>query len=210
LIPLVLAAISCSAAQKHLSADSECSEDIPIKETFSKSAQITDKGSDLKAYGRLSFRRLSGVKEAGCHVVYQLFVAVHGAPFVPVKQITWDTEDGEIAGIDLIGTSPDGTKFAANFWHAQGDWQEHRPVIYDLATGQAVDRPLEDRIQKRIESCDQLEDFIGVTNAGKAIFAVPASIYDDGPKCGDKGLWYFNLKTGSVYRVAKISGDKWR
>jgi hypothetical protein len=69
---------------------------------------------------------------------------------------------------------------------------------------------LEDRIQKQLHGCDQNEDFVGVTNSGEAIFAVPLSIYDDAPTWGDKGLWQFNLETGQVFRIAKISGDKWR
>jgi hypothetical protein len=53
-------------------------------------------------------------------------------------QFAWDTEEGEIAGIDLIALSKDRSKFAANFWLAEGDWQEHRAVVYDLSTQQAT------------------------------------------------------------------------
>lgn len=209
---LLLAATPlCSAVKSQLSVDTgECGEDTPTHQTVTKTAEFTDKVHGLRAYGELSFRRQNGSgSKNGCHVVYELFVALPGQPFEQVKELAWDTEVGEIAGVDLIGVSPDGSKLAADFLLAEGDGEEHRAVVYDAATRQAIDRPLEDRIQKQIHGCDQNEDFIGVTNSGEAIFAVPPSEYDDSPGCGDKGLWHFNLTTGRVYRVAKISGDKW-
>jgi len=143
-------------------------------------------------------------------VIYKLFVATSGQSFKMVKQLDWDTDDGQIAAIELIGLSPDKTKFAASFMIAEGDGQLHGPVVYDLKTKTANYLALEDKIQKRIHGCDQNEDFIGVTNTGEAIFAILPSEYSDTPECGDKGVWHFNLKTGRVYRVAKISGDKWQ
>lgn len=92
---------------------------------------------------------------------------------------------------------------------AEGDGQEGRPVVYDLATGLAIQASLEDKIQNRIHGCDQNEDFIGVTDSGEAVFAIPPSDYSDTPECGDKGLWHFNLKTGKVYGVKRFSGVKW-
>ena len=207
---LLVAAVPCTAAKPHLSVDTgECGEDTPTHETVAKSAQFTDKAHSVSAYGVLSFRRLTGAK-GGCRVVFQLFVAVQGKPFANVKRITRDAEDSEINGIDLIGTSPDGTKFAADFWWAEGDGEEHRPVVFDVSDRRATDLPLEDKIQNRIHGCDQNEYFVAVTNSGEAVFAIPPSIYDDSPECGDKGTWNFNLETGRVYRVAKLSGQKWR
>lgn len=115
-----------------------------------------------------------------------------------------------IAHIELIGLSPDKTKFAASFMIAEGDGQSQGPVVYDFSTKTTSYLALGDKIQELIHGCDQNEDFIGVTNAGEAVFAIPPSDYADTPECGDKGLWHFNLKTGRVYRVAKISGDKWQ
>ena len=178
---LFFAATLCPAAHSHLSVDtSECGEDTPSTDAIAKSAEFTNKANDLKAYGELSFRHLPGSGgKTGCHVVYRLFVATNGKPFAQVKELEWDTEEGETAGVDLIGVSPNGSKLAADFWLAEGDGEEHRPVVYDSATRQAVDRPLEDKIQKQIHGCDQNEDFIGVTNAGEAVFAVPPSVYDN-------------------------------
>jgi hypothetical protein len=207
----LLIVVPCLAAQKHISVDTgECGGEVTTKDTISKSARFTDKVRGLNAYGEVSFRHSTAdAAKNQCHVIYRLFVSIQGKPFTSVKQLSWDTEDGEIAGIDLVGLSPDGTKFAANFWLAEGDGQEHRPVIYDLETQQTIYRPLEDKIQKLINGCDQVEDFIGVTDSSEAIFAVPPSDEDDSPGCGDKGLWRFDLKTGRVYRVAKLSGDRW-
>jgi hypothetical protein len=209
---LLLAALRCFAAQKHISVDTgECGEDTSAKETVTRSTSFTDKAHGLSAYGILTIRSSSGhSKKNQCHVAYELFVASQGGQFGRVKRLDWDTEAGEIAGIDLIGMSPDGSKFAADFWQAEGDGEEHRPVIYDVSNKQAFDLPLEDKIQKQIHSCDQNEDFVGVTNSGEAVLAVPPSVYDDSPGCGDKGVWHFDLKTGRAYRVAKVSGDKWR
>jgi hypothetical protein len=145
-----------------------------------------------------------------CHVTYRLFVAKGGSKYTEVRSLAWDTEEGEIAGIDLIGFSSDGSKLAADFWLAEGDGQLHRPVIYNAGTLKVLDKPLEDRIQRKIESCDQIEHFVGVTNQGEAVFTVPPSIYDDSDKCGDKGVWHFNLQTGQVKQVKKKSGDKWK
>jgi hypothetical protein len=188
----------------------ECGDTIKARASIAKSGIFIDKVHNLSAYGVVSYRHYANeVKKNQCQVVYEFFVAVQSKPFVLAKRLSWDTEAGEIAGIDLIGVSPDGTKLAADFWVAEGDGEEHRPVVYDISTGQALDLPLQGKIQSQIHGCDQNEDFIGVTNPGEAVFAVPPSVYDGTAACGDKGLWHFNLKTGRVYRVAKNSGDKW-
>jgi len=127
-----------------------------------------------------------------------------------VHQLSWDTEEGEIAGIDLIGFSPDGSKLAADFWLAEGDGEEHRPVVYDSKTSKVRFLSLGDRIQRKITSCDQVEKFVGVTNQGQAVFTVPPSDYDDSPECGDKGVWKFDLLTGEVRRIKQFSGDRWK
>jgi hypothetical protein len=212
LAALISSAISCRAAQPYLSVDTgECGEGTSTKQAVAKSQDFNDRAHTIKAYGRIVFQRLPGSSQkTGCRVIYGLFVSAHDGLFKRVRELSLETENGEIAGIDLIGLSPDGSKFAADFWLAEGDGEEHRPVVYNLAAKVTVDMPLGDKIQKLVHGCDQNEDFIGVTNAGEAVFAVPPSIYDDSPECGDKGLWHFNLKTGKVYQVAKISGVKWQ
>ena len=211
-LSLLLASTPCVVAQKHLSVDTgECSSDMPATEITTKSPTFTDKIHQLNAFGVVSIYKLADdAKKIQCHVVYQLFVSAHGGPTNLVERHEWDTEGGEIAGIDIIGVSADGSKFASDFWLAGGDGEEHRPVVYDAISAKASTRSLGNKILMRIHNCDHNEDFIGVTNAGEAIFAVPPSTYDDSPECGDKGLWHFNLRSGLVYRVAKISGDKWR
>jgi len=150
------------------------------------------------------------VHSTTCPVLYRLFIAINSSSFSIVKRTELQLSDGQIAGIDLVGLSPKATQFAADFLWAEGDGTVHHPVVFDRESGQFLDRPLDDRIQKRIHGCDQDEDFIGVSDAGEAIFAIPPSDYDDSPDCGDKGVWHFNLKTGRVHRTARFSGDKWQ
>jgi hypothetical protein len=169
---------------------------------------FSNQAHGFRAYGDVLVRSETNAKH--CRTTYRLWIARDSGAFALAKSLDFTRDDGEIAGIDLVGLSPDGTRFAADFWFAEGDATIHHPVILDRTTGQAADMALDDRIQKRIDGCDQVEDFIGVTNSGEAVFAVPPSIYDDSPECGDKGVWRFNLKTGRVYRAAKISGVKWR
>jgi hypothetical protein len=207
----VLVLPRCAAA-KHISIDTgECSGDMSAAETVIKSETIVSKVGGFRAFGELAYRRnAGGDKKNQCHVEYRLFVSIRTSPFELVKARTSETEDGEIAGIDLIGASPDGSKLAADSWSAEGDGEEHWPIVYDFRKKQVWDRSLADIIQVRIHGCDQVEDFVGVSNTGEAVFAVPPSIYDDSSGCGDKGLWHFNLQTARVYRVARISGEKWR
>jgi hypothetical protein len=72
----LLTTVLCSAAPTHLSVDSgECGEDTPIKETIAKSLEFLAKARQFKAYGEMSFRRMAGAHNKGCHVVYTLFVS---------------------------------------------------------------------------------------------------------------------------------------
>jgi hypothetical protein len=204
--------ISSIHAQSGFSADTgECGGDPSRDVSVWKTPVLGNKTGSVKVYGKLEFRHnAEDAKNGRCHVVYRLLVAEDGKPFREVKNVELDTEPGELAGIDLVGFSPSESKFAADFWLAEGDGQLFRPVVYDIQTHAVSDRPLEDAIQKQINGCDQLEHFMGVTDRGEAIFAVPPSEYDDSPGCGDKGLWHFNLQTGRAYRVKKISGYKWK
>jgi hypothetical protein len=211
LVYVLLAASPCFGEHKFSTDTGECGGDIRMQSTSSKTAIRTSQSGRLRMYGVVEFRHdEDDAKAKHCHVTYRLFVAKAGSKFAEVQKLVWDTEEGEIAGIDLIGFSSDGSKLAADFWLAEGDGQEHRPVVYDAATSEVLYRPLEDRIQQKIDSCDQVEHFVGVTNHGEAVFTVPPSIYDDSDNCGDKGVWQFNLVTGQVKRVQRISGDRWR
>jgi hypothetical protein len=209
-LPLLIT-VSLYSAEKHIDVDTgECGSYTPISAPATRSAIFSDAASGIKAYGAVLLQRSAGKGPEGrCHVFYKLFIAIGGQTFRQVKEIDSEIDDGQIAGIELIGLSPDKTKLAANFWTAEGDSQSYGPVVYDRSTNRANYLALEDRIQKRLHGCDQIEDFIGVTNAGEAVFAIPPSEYSDTSECGDKGIWRFNLKTGKIDRVAKISGDKW-
>lgn len=215
---LLMAALPCWAYKKHIQIDtSECQPQTPNEVQSFTSEKFIDITRGVQAYGQISIRRTTNATdEAKCHVMMQLFVSSHNSKFIKVEEFEKDTEQGEIAGIELIGLSKDGSKFAANYWQAEGDGQTHQPVIYDFHTKKTATAPLEDRIQNHLHHCDQVEDFIGVTNSGDAIFAVPPSTYVDDPRdyspCGDQGVWYFNVQTGKVIRVKRISGDsadKW-
>ena len=191
----------------------ECGGDASPKIATSTTPSYRNKAGALHFAGKISFRRnKEDAQKNRCHVVYRLLLSEGTGPAKELKRVEWDTEEDEIAGIDLIGFSPDQSKFAADFWLAEGDSQEHRPVVYDLTSKDVQYRALGDAIQRQIHvhGCDQVEDFLGVANSGEGVFAVPPSVYDDSPECGDKGLWHFNLKIGKATRAAKISGDKWK
>jgi hypothetical protein len=198
-----------SHAQARFSIGSgECDEISEGHPVSLKTAIRTTQSERLRAYGELLVTRIAGKKET-CRATYRLYVSHQGAPFQKVSQIERTIEGAQLAGIDLIGFSPDRSKVGANFWEAEGDWQGQGPVVFDANSGTASYRDLGQRIQERVHGCDQSDDFLGVTNDGQAVFAVPPSIYDDSPDCGDKGMWNFNLKTGALSRVAKTSGVKW-
>jgi hypothetical protein len=207
----VLALPMCALA-KQISIDTgECSREVASGETVVKSDVYSNKKRTMRAYGAIAYRRsVDDAKPTRCHVEFRIFISFDGSPFRIVKSRISEAELGEIAGIDLVGESPDGSKFAADTWLAEGDGEEHWPIVYDLTTGQARDHSLGDKIQSRIHGCDQNEDFVGVTNAGEALFAIPPSEYDNSSGCGDKGLWRFSLVTGKVMQIAKNSGDKWK
>lgn len=208
----LLAIQTCYAARPSLMVDSgECDPNSSEARTVLMTPVFRDNSRGFRAQGTIVVEHSATDAKAGqCRVTYSLFVATRSGPLRKTKQLQIALTAGQIAGIDLIGLSPAMQKFAADFLLAEGDGTLHHPVVYDLSSRQAIDKPLEDRIQNRIHGCDQNEDFIGVTDAGESEFAIPPSIYDDSPECGDKGVWRFNLKTGHVYRIAKISGDKWQ
>jgi hypothetical protein len=208
---ILLVSLPCLGQQRFSTDTGECGGDARMEGTDSKTSIRTSQSGRLRVYGLMEFRHNEEDAKAGhCHVTYRLFVAKGSGKFVEVRSLAWDTEEGEIAGIDLIGFSSDESKLGADFWLAEGDGQVHRPLVYDARTSKVLYRPLDDRIRRKTQSCDQTEHFIGVTNQGEAVFTVPPSTYDDSDSCGDKGVWHFNLLTGDVKRVQRISRDRWR
>jgi len=204
---LVAMTVPCCALVTPQIDTGECQVDS--KPSVTKSAIVIEKVKHLRVYGQLEFVPTGDAKR-GCHVVYRLFVAKGTSTYSEIYKMNYQTEVGEIAGIDFVGFSPNHVKLAADLWWTAGDGTVHRPLVYDVATGSVLYKPLDEAIQKKIHGCDQVERFAGITDEGLAIFTVPPSIYDDSPECGDKGVWHFNLRTGVVTQVAKISNDKWR
>jgi hypothetical protein len=133
---LLMAALPCWAFKKHISVDTgECERETPQKVQVLTTLKFIDKSNNIQAYGQILFNRLNKQStKAQCHVIYRLYVAEQDNKYIKVKEIATDNGDGEIAGIDLIGLSKDGSKFAANFWWGIGDAQGHQPVIYDFHT----------------------------------------------------------------------------
>jgi len=209
-LPLLIC-VQVSASVQKLTVDSGECDDSAVAAKRVKSPVFADAERHFRAYGIIESQSTKVDKgHLHCHVIYTLFILTRDNHFSEVKRFVWDAEPRQITGIDMIGLSPNGVKFAADFWWAEGDGEVHHPVIVDLASRTVLDRSVEDSIQKRIHSCDQNEDFVGVTNAGNALFAIPPSTYDDSPECGDKGVWSFNAATGEVRQVAKHTQDKWR
>lgn len=205
---LSLATSTCFAVTRPSADSGECGPDVSSTGTSFKTSVFQDQARTFRAYGELLVRR--DTKAQKCLATYRLWTAHKAGSFSITSHLEFTLDDGQIAGIDLIGLSPDASRFAADFLWTEGDGTVHHPVVLNLSSQQSIDMALDDRIQKRIHGCDQTEDFVGVTNSGEAVFAIPPSIYEDSPGCGDKGVWRFNVRTGEVYRVKRFSGVKWR
>jgi hypothetical protein len=209
---LLLASCMVVHAESKLTTDTgECGGEPTIRALVHKTPSLSSRVHSVSFYGSLEFSRSTeDARNHRCHIVYRLFACETNRQCHEIKQLPWNTDDGEIAGISLIGFSKNGSKMAADFWLAEGDGEQHRPIVYDLTTQAVTYHPLLDQIQRKIHGCDQNEDFLGVTNQGEAVFAVPPSDYADTPECGDKGLWHFNLLSGKAHLIAKVSGDTWK
>ena len=177
------------SAQSRYSADTgECGGEVSSSvSTFKTSVRSASQGN-VRMYGVLEFRHNhEDAQQKHCHVLYRLFVSVKGRPFREAYRLPWDTEEGEIAGIDLIGFSPNRNKAAANFLLAEGDGQVNRAVIYDFQTKTAKFSEIpqvEDRRPAR-NTCDYgpYESLDSVNDAGFILVSVPP--YEG---CADGGL----------------------
>jgi hypothetical protein len=188
---------------------SECDSDLKVSPEISavKTATLANKAGTLREYGQVEFRHnASDAEHKSCHVVYRLFLAKGSSAFEQIDSLEWDTEDsGEIAGIDLIGFSLDGSEAAANFWLAAGDGQDDRPVVYDLITHKVSFGIIGEKLSNQAsQNCDAYVQRVEeVTNRGIVLVSVPA--YEN---CADKGLWAFDPRTGSLKRIRKVSGRR--
>jgi len=167
-----------------------------------KTAVWVDPVTQVQAYASVEMRPGKTEKD-GCNVVYELKIAKLHVQFETMKLFEHQNETGEISGVTILGSSPDHSKIAVDFWWAEGDYDGIRPVIYDVQSGKAQFRDLEDTLYKKLPSCDYTQEYIGVTDRGYAVLHVPKSDYVDSEECKDRGFWLFDLKTGHLWQVEK-------
>jgi hypothetical protein len=203
LILLFTALTSPDQRENHLTADiSECQPKISQQISESKTAVWSDPITHVRAYASVE-NRPGKTSEEGCQVTYRLMIAQPNQEFQSVKFFQHQNEEGEMSGVTVLGSSPDHSKIAADFWWAEGDYDGIRPVIYDANSGVTRFRDLEDRLYKLMPTCDYFQEYLGVTNEGYAILHVPKSIYVNSGECGDRGFWLFDLKTGRIWSTTK-------
>lgn len=206
----VLLVGTCTAQNRYSVDTVECSADVHSAPSTFKTEIRSAKSGDLRMYGVLELRRnKEDASNKRCHVMYRLYVSEGNRPFQEVFRMPWDTDEGEIAGIELIGFSPNGGKAAANLLLAAGDGQTNRPVIFDLRSKSSkfVEMPpIEDKRPPK-ESCDDAPyaRLYGVTDAGSILVSVPPI-----NRCADGGHWIFNPKTGSLSQIDKPSARSTR
>ena len=104
-------------------------------------------------------------------------------------------------GVEFGGTSTDGTKVLLDFFSAAGDYNDHRPAVYDFTTVTWQIRDVADRVTRSLPKCDYLTMIQGVTDSGDVILYVPKSIFKK--DCPDQGEWRLNMKDDAITRVAK-------
>ena len=180
------------------SAGEDCSSVEQGKSVFLKTEAISSPDGKYRVWASVDILREPDNNESvSCAVRFQLMVSESGGEFRSVYTLNEKNPNGVEAVI--VGFSPDGSKLAANFAWGFGDYDDIRPVIYDLKSKKALYQDLGSRIFDRLPSCDYFQKFIGITNQGEAIIHIPRSAYvDEG--CPDQGDWLFNLKTGRVKR----------
>ena len=178
----------------------DCGENAAATLAILRTAVVASPNGMVRMYGELeSVADGAFAATRHCHVVYRLWVGRQGMTYRLAFEKPWDVEEGEIAGIDAIGFSPDGAKAAANFWLAKGDWTEDRPVVADLVSKRAAFRSVGDEVFKQVKrSCDAAygQHVDSVTNAGDVLISVPA--YQN---CPAGGTWSFSPASGRLVEV---------
>jgi hypothetical protein len=195
-------------AQTKYSVDTgECGGAATARAAVYKTKMGLHAGTGRRAYGVLEYRRSAeDVKAKRCSVIYRLMVVDGQREVREMKHLIWKTEEGEIAGIDLVGFSPDGSKFVADFWLAEGDGTEHRIALLDLREGSSWFRSLSDVIYKRsnnehVDMENYYETLDLVRNDGRVWITAHA---DGGSKRnGVLSRWLFDPMTGSVTKAPK-------
>lgn len=196
------------SAQKKFSVDGgECGGDVTVQPDIQKTAISRNAVTGRRAYGVLGHRRTEeDVRAKRCSVVYRLMMEEGQGKFSQMTGLDWHTEEGEIAGVDLIGFSSDGTKLVADFWLAEGDGTEHRVKLVDLKEGKSSFRSINDEIykhstEKLVDSENYYETLESVRDDGQVVVIAHA----DGGRKPDGFLskWLFDPKTGRVMRIAE-------
>ncbi len=184
--------------KEHRSAGSgDCAKVVAGQSLKLKTDTILNQKQSLRAYATLDMDRdptdLSG---KFCVATYGLFVSERTGGFRLVKNFSGRGADR--AGADIVGFSDNGLKLAADFWWGAGTYVAHRPVVFDSKAKTAHMTELEDKITSQLPACNYAENFIGVTDAGDALFHLPAA--SDVQGCGDQGDWLLNVRTGEAQR----------
>jgi hypothetical protein len=135
-----------------------------------------------------------------CHVKWTVTAKLAGRSKVLFSHV----EDPEHSanGVELGGTSSDGSKLLLDFFSAAGDYTHHRPVVYDFTSGSWQMRDVGTRITDQLPRCHYLTMIQGVTNEGDVVLYVPKSIYVD-KGCPDQGEWLLDMKSDALARAGK-------
>jgi hypothetical protein len=196
---LLFAAGVSAPSDRIIAVTADC-DGLKPGETDSRETKIFTKENSFQAQG---FVELIRPATGNCKIRYRIAISRASGPFTVVYTASEAGENGlGPAWVELIGLSPDGSKFGVDLGWSGGDYDRHRPTIYSLKTAKVVSRALGNQITNRLPSCDYFQIFVGITNKSEAIIHVPKSIYvDEG--CPDQGDWVFNLVDGSVRRGSK-------
>ena len=162
-------------------------ENFPIRNKFATQIMVTVDASNR------------GTEKAPkCHLQWTVTGKTAGHSRVLFRH----TEDPKYSenGVELGGTSTDGTKIVLDFFSAAGDYTDHRPAVYDFTIGTWQIRDVADRVTRSLPKCDYLTMLQGVTDSGDVILYVPKSLYVD-KGCPDQGEWLLNMKDDAITRL---------
>jgi hypothetical protein len=197
LVVLLLFPIAAVAKERRGVESGDCTKVAAGQTLKLKTDTLLNQRENLRAYATLDLERDSGDATGKfCIATYSLYVSERTGGFKLVRNFSGRIADR--AGADIVGFSDNGLKLAADFWWATGFYVAHRPVIYDSKAKIARLSALEDKITSQLPACNYAENFTGVTNAGDAVFHVPAASAAQG--CGDQGDWLLDVRTGEAQR----------
>ncbi|HEV2964071.1 MAG TPA: hypothetical protein VG649_19750 [Candidatus Angelobacter sp.] len=165
-------------------------ESVALNNKFISSLVINVKATNLGSDGKTASK---------CRFTWSIFSLAkdnYRTQLLQYSEVTYLTD----GGAKFLGTSSDGSKLLIDFWTAGGDYTGHEVAVYDFATQQGRVRPVNDRVTKRLPSCDYATEIEGVTAEGDVILHIPESDYVD-KGCPDQGKWLLNMKTNQITRL---------